>query len=111
MIYGAITNSWRNQLDDADLGDLIAEAQARGARHVELRQTCLGAAESGEGNAWRPNLETLAEVVVRFPTLTFDLAVALPCITTEIDSQGGLYQSQFRGGPSGWRRQSAPAYR
>ena len=74
MIYGAITNSWRNQLDDADLGDLIAEAQARGARHVELRQTCLGAAESGEGNAWRPNLETLAEVVVRFPTLTFDLA-------------------------------------
>ena len=95
MIYGAITNSWRNQLDDADLGDLIAEAQARGARHVELRQTCLGGAESGEGNAWRPNLETLAEVVVRFPALTFDLAVALPCITTDIDSQGGLYQSQL----------------
>ena len=54
MIYGAITNSWRNQLDDAELGDLIAEAQSRGAGHIELRQTCLGAAESGEGNAWRP---------------------------------------------------------
>lgn len=95
MIYGAITNSWRNQLDDADLGDLIAEAQSRGARHVELRQTCLGAAESGEGDAWRPNLETLAGVVVRFPNLTFDLAVALPCITTDIDPKGGLYRSQL----------------
>ena len=95
MIYGAITNSWRNQLDDADLGDLIAEAQSRGAGHIELRQTCLGAAESGEGNAWRPDLETLANVVVRFPDLTFDLAVALPCITTDIDPDGGLYQSQL----------------
>ena len=95
MIYGAITNSWRNQLDDADLGDLIAEAQARGSRHVELRQTCLGAAESGEGDGWRPNLEALAAVVVRFPNLTFDLAVALPCIATDIDPHGGLYQSQL----------------
>ena len=95
MIYGAITNSWRNQLDDAELGDLIAEARSRGAGHVELRQTCLGAAESGEGNAWRPNLEAMAGVVHRFPDLTFDLAVALPCITTDIDPDGGLYQSQL----------------
>lgn len=95
MIYGAITNSWRNQLDDADLGDLIATARDRGARHVELRQTCLGLAESGEGHEWRPNLDTLAEIVVRFPELTFDLAVALPCITTDIDPQGGLFQSQL----------------
>ena len=95
MIYGAISNSWRNQLDDTDLGDLIAEAQTRGAHHVELRQTCLAAAESGEGDRWRPNLETLANIVVRFPNLTFDLAVALPCITTDIDPQGGLYQSQL----------------
>ena len=95
MIYGAITNSWRNQLDNAELGDLIAEAQSRGAGHIELRQTCLGAAESGEGNAWRPNLEALAGVVHRFPNLTFDLAVALPCVTTDIDPQGGLYQSQL----------------
>ena len=95
MIYGAITNSWRNQLDDAELGDLIAEAEARGARHVELRQTCLAAAESGAGDDWRPNLEALADVVVRFPNLTFDLAVALPCITTDVDPQGGLYQSQL----------------
>ncbi len=95
MIYGAITNSWRNQLDDTELGDLIAEARARGARHVELRQTCLAAAESGEGDAWRPNLAALRNVVARFPDLTFDLAVALPCITTDVDPQGGLYQSQL----------------
>ena len=95
MIYGAITNSWRNQLDDADLGDLIAEARQRGAQHVELRQTCLAAAETGEGDQWRPNLEALANVVVRFSDLTFDLAVALPCITTEVDPNGGLFQSQL----------------
>ena len=95
MIYGAITNSWRNQLGDAELGDLIAEAKERGARHIELRQTCLAAAESGAGDDWRPNLEALAGVVVRFPDLTFDLAVALPCITTDIDPRGGLYQSQL----------------
>ena len=95
MIYGAITNSWRNQLDDADLGDLIAEARQRGARHIELRQTCLAAAETGDGPEWRPNLETLANIVVRFPDLTFDLAVALPCITAEVDPNGGLFQSQL----------------
>ena len=95
MIYGAITNSWRNQLDDVDLGDLIAQACARGARHIEMRQTCLATAESGEGDEWRPNLEALANIVVRFPDLTFDLAVALPCITTDIDPQSGLFQSQL----------------
>jgi hypothetical protein len=42
MIFGAITNSWRNQLMEHDLAELIAEALARGSRHIELRQTCLG---------------------------------------------------------------------
>ena len=96
MIYGAITNSWRNQLDaGAALGDLIAAARDRGARHIELRQTCLANAESGADAAWRPNLTELANIVVRFPDLTFDLAVALPCITSDINPQGGLYQSQL----------------
>ncbi len=54
MIFGAITNSWRLQLDDLDLAALVEEAQARGARHIELRQTCLGHCESGEGEHWRP---------------------------------------------------------
>ena len=30
MIFGAITNSWRRQLDDQDLAVLVKEAQARG---------------------------------------------------------------------------------
>ncbi len=97
MIYGAITNSWRNLLDEggATLGDLIGAAAAGGARHIELRQTCLAAAESGAGDEWRPNLKELAELVARFPGVTFDLAVALPCLTTDVDPQGGLYQSQL----------------
>ena len=48
MIYGAITNSWRQHLEEGDLLDLIQEAEKRGAGHVELRQTCLGNCESGE---------------------------------------------------------------
>ena len=98
MIFGAISNSWRNQLDGAGpgaLGNLIGEAQRRGARHIELRQTCLGRAESGAGDAWRPNLPELSDLVARFPDLTFDLAVALPCITTAIDPDGDLYQAQL----------------
>ena len=96
MIFGAISNSWRNQLDAAaGLGDLIDAARRRGARHIELRQTCLGRAESGAGDAWRPNLPALSDIITRFPDLTFDLAVALPCITTAIDPDGDLYQSQL----------------
>lgn len=95
MIFGAISNSWRNQLDANGLGDLIDEARRRGSRHIELRQTCLGNAESGAGDAWRPNLPELADIVTRFPDLTFDLAVALPCITTDIDPDGDLYQAQL----------------
>ena len=41
MIFGAITNSWREQLSDQDLPTLVKEAVDRGAKHIELRQTCL----------------------------------------------------------------------
>ena len=50
MIFGAITNSWRQQLDEQELAMLVKEAQTRGARHIELRQTCLGQCEQGEEN-------------------------------------------------------------
>ena len=46
MIYGAITNSWRLQLESEELLALVGQARARGARHIELRQTCLGALAS-----------------------------------------------------------------
>ena len=96
MIFGAISNSWRIQLGEgAALGDLVDAAREQGARHIELRQTCLGTAEEGDGDDWRPNLQELADLVVRFPRLTFDLAVALPCLTTDVDPNGGLFRSQL----------------
>ena len=85
MIFGAITNSWRQQLDGKDLAVLVQEAQTRGARHIELRQTCLGQYEHGEGEHWRPVLSRLAGLVQAFPALTFDLAMAWPCLTRHTD--------------------------
>ncbi len=97
MIFGAITNSWRNQLMEQSLEDLIAEAQNRGSRHVELRQTCLGACESGQGGEWRPNLEGLQAIADSFEDLQFDLAMALPCLTQEVDPSGDQFQMALEG--------------
>ncbi len=97
MIFGAITNSWRNHLMEQDLKALIAEAQERGSEHVELRQTCLGNCETGQGDDWRPNLEGLRDVVRSFPELQFDLAMALPCLTQPIDPVGELFQMSLEG--------------
>jgi len=63
MIFGAITNSWRQQLEGQDLAVLVQEAQTRGARHIELRQTCLGQYEHGAGEHWRPVLSRLESLV------------------------------------------------
>lgn len=97
MIFGAITNSWRNHLMERDLEDLIAEAEARGSRHVELRQTCLGSCESGQGDEWRPNLDGLQAIVDRFGDLQFDLAMALPCLTRDVDPAGEQFQMALAG--------------
>ena len=97
MIYGAITNSWRLQLAEQSLVELVSLAAARGARHVELRQTCLGACESGEGDDWRPSLSGLAAVVEAHPGLTYDLAMAWPCLTRESDPHSEAWQSALDG--------------
>jgi sugar phosphate isomerase/epimerase len=93
MIFGAITNSWRQQLESRDLMDLVEQAGQLGARHIELRQTCLGRCEDGSGEDWRPNLDRLAGLVDAHPSLTFDLAMALPCLTQMIDPQGEGFQA------------------
>ena len=93
MIPGAITNSWRLQLADRDLNSLIEEARSRGARHVELRQTCLGDCETGEGADWRPVLPKLQAVVDAFPDMTFDLAMAYPCLTQKAEPAGEQFQA------------------
>jgi sugar phosphate isomerase/epimerase len=97
MIFGAITNSWRQQLDGQDLVALVKEAQARGARHIELRQTCLGHCESGEGEHWRPVLSRLEALVHACPGLSFDLAMAWPCLTRTTDSSGEQFQAALQG--------------
>lgn len=97
MIFGAITNSWRHQLHSQDLGALVKEARARGARHIELRQTCLGQCEHGEGEDWRPVLSRLEALVQAFPELSFDLAMAWPCLTTKAEPAGEQFQAALRG--------------
>jgi len=97
MIFGAITNSWRRQLDGEDLAVLVKEAQARGARHIELRQTCLGQCESGKGEDWRPVLPRLEALVQEFPGLSFDLAMAWPCLTRTTDPAGEPFQAALQG--------------
>ncbi len=97
MIFGAITNSWRLQLESEDLLALVGQAEAKGARHIELRQTCLGVCESGEGDEWRPSMDRLEEVVKAYPGLTFDLAMAWPGLTRETDPQGEAWQAAIAG--------------
>ena len=97
MIFGAITNSWRLQLADRDINGLVAEAKSHGARHIELRQTCLGDCESGEGEDWRPVLPKLQALVDAFPELSFDLAMAWPCLTRKSDPEGEAFQAALAG--------------
>ena len=97
MIFGAITNSWRTQLADQSLTELIAAAESCGSRHIELRQTCLGDCESGQGADWRPNLAGLQSIADSFPALTFDLAMAFPCLTAPADPAGEQFQMALAG--------------
>jgi sugar phosphate isomerase/epimerase len=97
MIFGAITNSWRQQLEGQDLAVLVQEAQTRGARHIELRQTCLGQYEHGAGEHWRPVLSRLESLVQAFPGLSFDLAMAWPCLTQHTDPAGEPFQAALQG--------------
>ena len=97
MIFGAITNSWRMQLESEELLALIGQARSKGARHIELRQTCLGSCETGEGEGWRPLMEGLERVIDAYPDLTFDLAMAWPCLTRETDPQGEAWQAAIAG--------------
>lgn len=96
MLFGAITNSWREQLNTNSLTSLVQEAARRGARHVELRQGSLGNCEVGEGPKWRPVLPALQALVDVTPGMSFNLAVAFPCLSTMIDPIGDLFRSALR---------------
>ena len=97
MIFGAITNSWRLLLESSDLRDLVVGAERRGAAHIELRQTCLGEYETGEGEGWRPELTRLRSLTEEFPGLTFNLAMVWPCLTKKSDPKGEPFQAALEG--------------
>ena len=95
MILGAITNSWRDQLSNTDLPRLVERARRRGAAHIELRQTCLGQYEDGADDDWWPAVDKLARLARTFPTLTFNLAIAYPCLTGEPDPSSPRFQASL----------------
>ncbi len=95
MKLGAITNSWREHLARESIESLVGQAADRGALHVELRQTCLGDCEIGEGDDWRPNIEGLKALVAQYPALSFNLAVAYPCLSEEAQPKSALFQSML----------------
>ena len=95
MKFGAITNSWREHLASASIEALVGEAAAHGAQHIELRQTCLGECESGEGDAWRPNIAKLSALAAAFPALSFNIAVAYPCLSEQARPKSALFQSML----------------
>jgi len=96
MILGAISNSWELQLLNHDMIELVQEAQSRGARQIELRQTFMGAYETGAGQAWRPAVEKLVELAGAFPGLSFNPAIEWPCLSAESDPRGEQFRSALQ---------------
>ena len=95
MKLGAITNSWREHLERESIESLVRQAAERGAMHIELRQTCLGDCETGEGDDWRPNIDGLKALVARHPDMSFNLAVAYPCLSETAQPKSALFQSML----------------
>lgn len=95
MKFGAITNSWRERLESESIRSLVGQAAERGAMHIELRQTCLGDCETGEGDDWQPNIDNLKALVAQYPELSFNLAVAYPCLSQEAQPKSALFQSML----------------
>lgn len=95
MKLGAITNSWRERLENRTIASLVGEAAARGAMHIELRQTCLGDCESGEGDDWQPRIDNLKALVSQYSALSFNLAVAYPCLSQNAQPKSAMFQSML----------------
>ncbi len=95
MKFGAITNSWREHLESESIESLVGQAAARGAMHIELRQTCLGNCETGGGEDWKPDIPNLKALVAQFPALSFNLAVAYPCLSQKAQPKSAMFQSML----------------
>ena len=95
MILGAITNSWGEHLYTTDFPRLVERVRRRGAAHIELRQTYLAQYEEGAEDEWRPTTDRLARLSRTFPALTFNLAIAYPCLTREPEPVSPLFQASL----------------
>ena len=95
MILGSITNSWTQHIYTTELPRLVERARRRGAAHIELRQTCMGRCEEGAGDDWRPATEQLARLARTFPLLSFNLAIAYPCLTGGTDPGSAVFQASL----------------
>ena len=93
MILGSITNSWTQHLYTTDFPRLVERVRRRGAAHIELRQTCMGQYEEGLGEDWHPATERLARLARTFPLLSFNLAIAYPCLTGGTYPGSSLFQA------------------
>lgn len=77
MHTGLVSNCWHHQLAAGqELDHLIAEADRRGLRIIELRQGCMGSYESGKPGI--PNASMLSELPRRFPNMSFNIAMSVP---------------------------------
>jgi len=92
LILGLVSNCWRKQLQaNTPLEDLIAEAVHRGFGAVELRQTCLGEFETK--TECIPDAEMLARLPSQFGHMHFNVAMALPFLSPEVNPAGSVFQA------------------
>jgi sugar phosphate isomerase/epimerase len=75
---------------------LIKEALARGAQYIELRQTCLGDYEHGEGDAWRPDIPKLGKLAESFPGIGMNLAIAYECLARDVNPKDERFQASLQ---------------
>jgi sugar phosphate isomerase/epimerase len=103
---GVVSNCWRVQLEaGVDLDLLIEEAVRRSFRAVELRQSCMGKYEFG--SQYLPRPDRLSELAPRFPTVRFNLAMSLPCLSGDLKRNSPLFvASRAAAGAVAWGKPS-----
>ena len=85
MKPGIVTNCWKALLDQGTaIGDLVRKGRDKGFPVIELRQGCLGTAETDSVLA-RP--DQLAELAAECPGIDFDYAMAFPFLSAEANFQ------------------------
>jgi sugar phosphate isomerase/epimerase len=98
MEVGIVSNCWRAQLESgASLDELIAEGVRRGYPYVELREGCLGGYESPGADGMLPDVGALSELARRFPSVAFNVALAVPFYAAGTSPASPHFQAGLRG--------------